>query len=325
MSRFVAVVGTVNRDVVIAPDGSVRESLGGILYNAIPLAALLEGTGIRVRPLGRLGREDRAEAMDLLAPFPAIDAGTLIEDPAGTNLSRLDYSGGGERVEEVRMRVRALDDADLGAGRGALAWLVNMISGADVTVQTLARVRAGEPGRFLLDIQALARSPDTPRRPRTVEDFAAWSRLFHVVRGSEAEVSCFGGVPGDLRAAVRRILDAGAREVIATRGERGARAWIPAPEGPRETSVPAGPCERPVDPTGCGDAFLSAVCAGRVLGLDDRESLRLGAFTGSRVLGLSGLQSLVALRDLREEALDYEPAWRRAWDEGPRGSAGRPA
>ncbi len=325
MSRFVAVVGTVNRDVVIAPDGSSCESLGGILYNAIPLAALLEGTGIGVRPLGRLGRADRAEAMDLLAPFPAIDAGTLIEDPAGTNLSRLDYSGGGERVEEVRMRVRALDDADLGAGRGALAWLVNMISGADVAVDTLARVRAGERGRFLLDIQALARTPDTPRRPRIVADFAAWSRLFHVVRGSEAEVSCFGGAPGDVRAAARRILDAGAAEVIATRGERGARAWASGPDGPQEISVPAGPCDRPVDPTGCGDAFLSAVCAGRVLGLDARESLRLGAFVGSRVLGLSGLASLIALRDLREEALQHEPAWRRAWEEGPRGPAGGPA
>lgn len=319
MSRFVAVVGTINRDVVVAPDGSVHESLGGILYNAIPLAALLEGTGIRVRPIGRLGRRDKEEARDLLAPFPAIDAGTLIEDPAGTNLSRLDYSGGGERVEEVLPRVRRLDDLDLGAGRGAMAWLVNMISGQDVAVDTLARVRAAERGLFLLDIQALARTTGTPRRPRVVPDYEAWSRAFHVVRGSESEVSCFGGAPGDVRGAARRILAAGAEEVIATRGERGARSWTGGPDAPAEDEVPAGPCPHPVDPTGCGDAFLSAVCAGRVLGMGRRESLRLGTFAGSRVLGLSGLAALAALRDLRAEALEFEPSWRRVWEEGPRG------
>lgn len=312
MSGCVAVVGTVNRDVIVGRDGTRHESLGGILYNAIPLAALLQGSGIAVRPVGRLGADDLEEARDLLAPFPGIDPSGLRADPSGTNLSLLDYSHGGERVEEVRCRVAALDEADLAPARGARAWLVNMISGRDLTAETLGRLRARENGLFLLDIQALARTTDTPRRSRTVPEFAAWSRLFHVVRGSEVEVAHFGGSPGDPGAAAARILAAGAGEVLATRGERGARRWTSSvPGGPaaQESAFPAVACPRPVDPTGCGDAFLSAVCAGRVLGLAPEEAVRLGTYVGSRVLGLSGLESLTALRDLRAEAAAFEPRW----------------
>ena len=317
MSGFVAVVGTVNRDVIVRPDGTRHESLGGILYNAIPLAALLAGTGLRVRPIGRIGREDRQEAMDILSAFPALEAATLIEDAAGTNLSLLDYSQGPERVEEVRTRVQPLDETDLAAGRGAAAWLVNMISGADVAWATLDRVRRREDGLFLLDIQALARSEDTPRRPRRVPEFRAWSRLFHVVRGSEAEVAHFGDVPGDVAAAAREVLSAGAAEVVATRGERGLRWWRKGE--PEAVEVAAVACRRPVDPTGCGDAFLSAVCAGRVLGMTPLDSFRLGAFVGSRVLGLAGLAALADLRDLRDEAIAHEPRWSAHWEAGPRG------
>ena len=317
MNGFVAIVGTVNRDVILHPDGARRESLGGILYNAIPLGALLAGTGLRVRPIGRLGAEDRREAQEILAAFPAIESDTLLEDPAGTNLSILDYSKGGERVEEVRARVSPLTESDLAAGCGARAWLVNMISGQDVALATLDCVRRRETGLFLLDIQALARTTDTPRRSRRVEDFRSWSGLFHVVRGSETEVAHFGDAPGDVAAAARHVLAAGAMEVVATRGEHGLRWW--AKGNADAVEVPAVPCRRPLDPTGCGDAFLSAVCAGRMLGLTPADSLRLGAFVGARVLGLAGLAALAELRHLQEEVLEYEPRWSAHWHAGPRG------
>ena len=319
ISGFVAVVGTINRDVILHPDGTRHESLGGILYNAIPLGALLEGTGLRVRPIGRLGVEDREEARSILAAFPAIESDTLLADPAGTNLSLLDYSRGGERVEEVRARVAPLTASDLAAGAGARAWLVNMISGQDVACATLAELRRRESGLFLLDIQALARSADTPRRPRRVPDFRAWSGLFGIVRGSEVEVAHFGDAPGDLAAAARSVMAAGAQEVVATRGAAGLRWWTAG--SATAVEVPAVACPRPVDPTGCGDSFLSAVCAGRMLGMGPLDSLRLGTFVASRVLGLSGLAALGGLRHLREEVLHFEPRWSRFWDSGPGGPA----
>ncbi|MFN8177255.1 MAG: carbohydrate kinase family protein [bacterium] len=309
MSRFVAVVGTVNRDVIIDASGERRTSLGGILYNVIPLAALLEGSGLRVRPVGRLGRTDRDEAMGLLSAFPSVDADTLIADAAGTDLSILDYSGGGERAETVVMRVAPLSEEDLAAARGAEAVLVNMISGRDVPLETLTSFRRGERGRFLFDVQALARTAETPRASRIVPDAPGWSRLFHVVRGSETEIGYFGGTPGNVEAAAERILAAGAGEVLATYGERGAVRYVRGEGGLRRSETPAVRCDAPADPTGCGDSFLSGVCAGGLLGLSPEDAVRLGALVASRVVGLAGLESLVALRSIRHEALAHEPAW----------------
>lgn len=309
MTRFVAVVGTVNKDVILRPGGVRSESLGGILYNTIPLAALLLGSGVRVRPIGRLGNGDRREAIRILSAFPAVDVDGLIADPAGTNLSTLDYSHEGERVETVEMCVAPLSLEDLAPARGAEAVLVNMISGRDVACATLEELRRGERGRFFLDVQALARSTHTPRRPRVVPDGAGWSRLFDVVRGSETEIAHFGGTPGDVAAAAERILAAGGGEVLATRGERGGTRFVHENGRLRRTEYVAVRCATPADPTGCGDSFLSGVCAGRVLGMAEDESVKLGALVASRVVALAGLEALVALGSIRREAVAHEPKW----------------
>jgi sugar/nucleoside kinase (ribokinase family) len=301
MSGLVAVVGTVNKDEIRAPDGTERESLGGILYNVMTLAALLEGTGFRVRAYGRLGAGDRREAMRLLERFPAADPEGLVVDPAGTNLSLLDYSGGGERVEEVRMNVAPLDERDLRGVSEADAVLVNMISGRDLALPTLMRVRAACRGLFLLDVQALARTTESPRRPRAVPEWRDWCAAFHVVRGNDAEITSFPGAR-DAREGMRRILEAGPEEVLATSGARGSARATRRDGGEGVQTIPAFPAPGAEEPTGCGDAYLSGVCAGRLLGLAAEDAPWLGSWIAARVAVLSGVGELGALRGLRSVA-----------------------
>ncbi len=303
--RFVAVIGTVNHDEIRRQDGTRRESLGGILYNVLPLAILLEGTGLRVRAIGRLGEEHRRQAMELLAEFPAADGSGLLADPAGTNESWLDYSGAGERREGVELRVAPLDDADLASAAGAQAVLVNMISGRDVSAGSLERLAGRISGPMLLDVQALARTTDAPRRPRRVPDAEAWARPFDVVRGNELEIGGFGGDLADPAAAAHRILSfpRAPAEVLLTLGERGAVRFERSGGDVRVDRVEPVPCPEPRDPTGCGDSFLAAVTAARVLGRSRAAAARMAAFVAARVAELSGLEELGRLRSLRDEAL----------------------
>jgi sugar/nucleoside kinase (ribokinase family) len=329
---WVSVVGTVNRDVILTADGSRRESLGGILYNALPLAALLEDTGLGVRVHGRLGADDRRETEALAAGFPELEIDGLIADPAGTNLSVLDYRGPGDRREEVRLRVAALDESDLGGVIGARAVLVNLISGRDLSRETLAAIRARTPGPFFLDVQALARTLDSPRASRLVPDWREWVALFDVVRGNEEEIAWFGGRPGDPLAAARRIRAVAGAEVLVTRGARGAWRLPAAPEAPTDPGeppieeIPAFRSAPGSDPTGCGDAFLAGVVAARVLGADPAVAAGLGAFVAGEVAGLSGLDSLGRLRGVRARAAAAMPALvdprdRREAPPGPSGPA----
>lgn len=297
--RFVAVIGTVNHDVIVDRDGGVRESLGGILYNAMALGALLEGSGIGVRLIGRLGEEHRREAARVLAPFPHVETGTLIADPAGTNESRLDYSGGGDRQETVGWHVAPLSVADLASARGAAAVLVNMISGEDLAPETAEALAGLAPGRRFLDVQALARTREVPRRNRIVPGGPRWARAFAVVRGNEEEIAHLGGVPADADEAAARLLEWGTEEVVVTRAERGSTRFAP---GAARLDVPSAPCARPVDPTGCGDSFLSALVAAHLLGLDPEAALRLASFVSAEVLAASGLPALTSLRGVRQRA-----------------------
>lgn len=295
---FVAVIGTVNHDVIVDVDGAVRESLGGILYNAMALGALLEGTGFSARLIGRLGAEHRLEAARVLAPFPHVNAASLITDPAGTNESRLDYSGGGERQETVGWKVAPLSVADLAPAAGARAVLVNMISGTDLDADAAEELARLSNGRRFLDVQALVRTQEVPRRNRVVPDGERWARAFHVIRGNEEEIAHLAGIPGDADAAAERLLAWGSEEVWVTRAQRGSTRFVET----HRLDVPAAACARPVDPTGCGDSFLSALVAGHLLGLPPEGTARLAAFTAAEVLALSGLASLASLRGIRDRA-----------------------
>jgi sugar/nucleoside kinase (ribokinase family) len=307
MSGFVAVVGTVNLDSIVTPTGERHESLGGILYNCVVLGHLLEGTGIRVRLCARLGAEHREEALRLLADVPAVDPSGLISDPGGTNVSHLDYSQGPERVEWVEFRVPPLVPEDLAGIESARAILVNMISGRDLTPATVRVLRECSPALFLLDVQALVRSAEKPRRTRAVDGWQEWCPLFDVVRGNDLEIRHFCDSPDSLGEALRRILEAGAGEVLATRGAAGSLRATLEKGRVRAEEVPGVRCERPLDPTGCGDAYLAGVCAARVLGLAPDIAPHLGSYVASRVVALRGLAELAALRGIREEAAAADP------------------
>jgi sugar/nucleoside kinase (ribokinase family) len=302
---FVAIVGTINRDVIRTPAGRTHESLGGILYNALTLGALLEGTGIGVRPVGRLGAEDRDAARRLLAAFSCVDPDGLIVDGSGTNSCVLEYDEAGGRREEVALRVDPLHPRDLAPLLGARAVLVNMISGRDVTPSTLAPLRRATDARFFLDVQALARTLESPRVPRPVPAWREWCALFDVVRGNELEIAHFAGERRDEARAVAALLDAGPSEVLVTRGASGGtRYWRDG--SVRAETYEAWPAPEATDTTGCGDAFLSGVCAAHAFGMAPDAALRLGAYVAAEVACLAGLESMRRLAGVRDRAREAD-------------------
>ena len=303
----VVVIGTINFDQIVAENGETYESLGGILYNGLVLAAIFEGTSFGVRLHARLGPEHRKMACALFEGFDSADLGGLIADPRGTNISRLDYSQGPDRAEDVELRVPPLTDEDLRGAANAGVILVNMISGQDIGRETLARLRDRTKARLFLDIQALARTLVSPRASRSIPDWKEWTSLFHTIRGNEKEVASFAGCPGDAKAAAGCILDAGAQEVLVTRGAEGSRRFSRDSSGVTEEAIDPVSRTGPVETTGCGDAYDAAVCAGWMFGLSGSNAARFGSFVASEVAGVFGLEGLRQLRGIRARAARFDP------------------
>ena len=91
------------------------------------------------------------------------------------------------------------------------------------------------------------------------------------------------------RAAVGRLLEAGAGAVVVTRGERSAFAY----RGEDEWEITPPRFERG-HREGCGDTMTGAMAAGWVQGLDFEELLRLGCAAGAAAFLRHGLGSATA-------------------------------
>lgn len=306
----IALLGTINFDRVVTERGETFESLGGILYNAMALAAIFDDAPVRVRIASRVGGEHLGEVRDLLGALASVDPRGLLVSPSGTNLSLLEYVGEGVRRERVELRAAPLTFDEVSFLADSDLILVNMISGQDIALADLRSLRKISSAHFFLDVQALARTLESPRVPRTVDDWREWAALFHTVRGNEAEVTAFAGGAPDSETAAWRILAAGAEVVLVTAGELGSRVFCAgdSPDDPPwATSITAYPREHCVDVTGCGDSYDAAYCAGRLARFSPIDAARFASFLGSEVAGVSGLPAIHRLRGVRSRAASQDP------------------
>ncbi len=100
---------------------------------------------------------------------------------------------------------------------------------------------------------------------------------------SGEELERAAGVEGEA-AAVARLLERGAKEIVLKRGAEGATCFLP--DGTR-TDAPAFAVEE-LDPTGAGDCFGGAYVACRRLGLPVEEALTYGCAAGARNVTVRG-------------------------------------
>ena len=313
--RF-AIAGTVNRDRVVMPGAAEHSSLGGILYNALTLArSAAEGDTIRV--IGRVGDDDRDEALALLGRCPAIDSSGLVFLPGASNQAVLQYTSADHRLETLLDRVGPLSDDEIAPAADAGFVLANLISGWDFTPPQLALVSRGG-ARVLLDIQSLTLAPpgaDGTRAFRAVPEWREWCAHVEIVKGNAEEIAWFTGAWRDavteLGRAARAVLECGPRVLVTTLGARGCHvAWRDAEHGDagvRSRIVPAVQGVRVADPTGCGDAFASAFLADYARAEDPLRAACAGNALAALVAATRGLEALLTLPDA---AAQRDRLWR---------------
>ncbi len=310
MSR-IAVVGTINHDRIVAPDGRTHEDLGGILYNVLTLAPFL-GEGDAAVPIARVGIEKRAEVEGLFSGYSCVDGSHLIWWPGGTNETVLRYITPDEREETLIERIVPLREEEAAPAAECDLVVANLIWGKELTPELL-RVMGARGAPIVLDIQSLVLTFEKGpgRGYRNIPAWREWAAPVQVLKGNEEEVRWFAGEKGrfarDLRDVLLALLDAGPNVAIATHGTSGASiAWRE--DGERLfAEIPAVPIpavER-ADSTGCGDAFTSGYVLGMLRGERPLEAALLGSSLAALVLKTRGLRALRGLPDpfaLRGEA-----------------------
>lgn len=252
-------VGSLSRDLWTESPGCEASSAGGVVHHAgLALARL----GLAVRVVTRLHERDRAE---LCAPLERAGVEVRALPSRETTTYRNDYSG--ESDSHVLLACSEpihLDDVPPAWRRAQLAQL-GPLHPADVAPD----VASGLAARIGLDAQGWVRARAGEPRPR--HDVRRLAHDLAVLQVSESDLA---EVLQDLTPE-SFFAAGGVRELIVTRGARGASLWI---EG-RRADIPA----RPAHPrdvrakAGAGDVFLACYLWQRATGADPEAAARVAA------------------------------------------------
>jgi hypothetical protein len=139
----ITVIGHLCKDVVHLPDEKVtqQESFGGILFTVLTLANLMSERDL-IQPIFGVGQADYELLMEQLRQYKNIDTSGIFRFKGQTNQVHLFYQKNAQTRIECSQNISApipfnrikpyLD------GDGVL---INMISGSDITLETLDYIR----------------------------------------------------------------------------------------------------------------------------------------------------------------------------------------
>lgn len=168
----------------------------------------------------------------------------------------------------------------------------------EIPSKTLVKL-LGTPKIMAVDLQGFVRRFDDEGNAVMGEwkNRERFARNIHIIKGTEKEITTACKVK-DIKQAVQDLYSYGAKMVIATRGQRGARFWI---DGEYFEIGAVRPI-RHVDSTGAGDIFLSAFVFELTLTGDPYHAATFATFMSSlslEGLGIGGLPT----REVVEERM----------------------
>jgi sugar/nucleoside kinase (ribokinase family) len=293
------VVGHLCLDVIHPPDGPEVESYGGIYYAVAALASLARSTD-EISPVFGVNKNEYAALIEHLARYPNVDTSGIFKFEEPTNRVHLYYRDKQNRIECSKDIAAPIPYERIRRHLSVDGILVNMISGSDVTVETLDHIRLairshGIPLHFDFHSLTLGIKPDHERVRRPLEMWRRWAFMTDTVQLNEEEI---GGLTLERlteQQTVGHLLTLSVKGVIVTRGERGATLYHSEHKKVLRNDYEGMRQENAVDTTGCGDvfgaAFLYQYARTKDL-LASTDFANRAAAAKTRQMGVEGLKNL---------------------------------
>jgi sugar/nucleoside kinase (ribokinase family) len=258
--RKVAVIGTINRDSLIFPDGKRQESFGGALYSLSALSAL-GGNRMAVYPVCNLGYDVYWQVIHLLAQYGNVKFAGIRKVNRKNNHVVLNIDESNERREVLRNRVPVLSFDQVRPFLNCDVVLVNFTSGFDIGLEALRRIRQCTDGLIFLDVHSLTLGirKNGERYLRVPSRWEDYLRQADVLQCNIAELSLLAGrqirSSKDLRDLGRDVLSLGPTALLVTMGQKGAVMLRKQGRGCKLTQREGIRVSGFRDATGCGDVF----------------------------------------------------------------------
>lgn len=256
------VVGHLCLDVIHPATGNEVQSYGGIYYAVVTLASLL-GPSDLVTPVFGVNRNDYTPLIENLKQFTNVDPSGIFKFDEQTNKVHLYYKDQQTRIECSRDIAPPIPYSRIRRYISVDGILVNMISGFDITVETLDHIRMAIrshdiPLHFDYHSLTLGVKEDFERFRRPVEDWRRWAFMDDTVQLNEAEILGLTVDGLSERQTVGHMLTLSVKGVVVTRGAKGVTLYYSDHKKVLQKSIDGIKIELPLDTTGCGDVFGAA-------------------------------------------------------------------
>jgi hypothetical protein len=250
-------------DVHHPPNGAEQVRYGGI-YLALATMASIMDKGDTAIPVFGLGKADYDEVMEKLSGYPNVETEGIFKLPGATN--RVHFFSSPERppVECSKDIAPPIPYEKIRRHLSVNGVLVNMASGADITLETLDHIRMAIRSHnislhFDYHNLTLGIGQEHERFRRPLEEWRRWAFMTDSVQLNEEEIA--GLTPDQMseEQAVAHLLTLGTKAVVITRGAGGASTFVNEHKHVIRTDITgAGINGGKVDTTGCGDVFGAA-------------------------------------------------------------------
>jgi sugar/nucleoside kinase (ribokinase family) len=264
MAKFkIVVIGTINKDTIIFPNGKKNESFGGILYNILTLS-YLGRENVKIYPVCNLGYDVYDQIISHLKNCDNIEPGGIKKVNCKNNHAFLSINRKNQREEILKNKVPPLSFSQIKPFLKADVILVNFISGFDLSIKTLKRIRKSTNALIFMDVHSLTLGVDPAKGGGkrffdAPKNWREWIRQADMVQmnltelkelakrnlKSQQEIKEFG----------KYILNLGPKAVLVTLGEEGSLMISDDKKEGKVRKLKGSKVQGFKDTTGCGDVF----------------------------------------------------------------------
>jgi sugar/nucleoside kinase (ribokinase family) len=261
MRKFkITVVGTINRDTIIFPSGKRIESFGGILYNLSALSGL-GGIGVEIFPVCNLGYDAFDQVIDNLTNYDNVRLDGIKRVRHKNNHAYLQIDRQNQREEILHHRVPVLRFGQIKPFLDSDAILINFISGYDIQLDSLRKIKEKATGIIFLDVHSftLGINKNGKRYLRTPRFWREYVRQADLVQTNLPELNVLAGrdltSQGEIKDFGKSILDLGPKALLLTLADDGSLMILKEKDTcklKRQVGIKVRALK---DTTGCGDVF----------------------------------------------------------------------
>lgn len=174
--------------------------------------------------------------------------------------------------------------------------LINMITGFEIDVDDLRRIRKNFSGWIYFDVHSLARGLDEKlkREFRPVENFSERTRRIDILQANENEFMTLSTSSISVFEIAKNILNEGVKIILLTKGEAGVRSFFLRDDELESVFIPSIKIKS-INKVGCGDVFGALFFYNYLASKDLQNSLRIANCGGGIVasyFSTSQLQNL---------------------------------